>query len=811
MRNKLLKLLLCISLALQVNSSFARNANNPYEGLPPEYIKNLKEGESLISHETETKHIDGRTTKIKSFIKCTSSLASSCNQIAYSQTEQQPIVMNAEFYHISTDGNHLVQTKVQQIKDKKESNRVSVKVAKNPKNPDAAKDEASTEINFDNLNPDTLNLQDQKTWESVGNIAAMGIVQISNGLQNYKNSVNLSKQLYESHKKALSNYKASVDKINDNINAYINQYKSNIYMLDILSNAQLDPSSIDKLKQQNLKDNEIINASLQDDLAYKEYELTELAQKNIISIAKKAIKERDYTKLGNYVEQLQYQSNQKLPETEAFLEQILSKSGIIQLNKVSDEAGPLDEVYYSTPLKSEYGQVVRRIANNLQIEYAGSNNLEYSTEQQKEFFTLSLSLLNLADHNLANKNNAKGEAYLIAANLLYEGATGFTSGLVEGLASIATSIPETAKLLKDIGTYVLNNPEDAYSKSINAIGALPEIAATATLAISQSLDELEQASVHDKAKFIGKLSADFVAGYATLGGTKLLGSIKAGTKLADIGAKARKTLKLTEVVSENNKIAQKAVQTLNSLPEKNRSILKSASNNTNDSFKYLSTRSALETDKNLANKTHVTQYLDNLYLTPKSTEEYKDLTKSYNELYQKMQTVETKSFEGKVYRVVEHEVYDKQGQLIATNTVDSVFDMHPGTKWSNGRYSMPGDSAIYTSTSKNETEAWATILDEYDHHQEKIGKQDLIISNQNVTLSNVLDLTDIKTREKLGISFDDITEVSNKTENDYFYSITHQIGNISKNLNYDAIMAPSSVNGNGINIIILKDLNELPK
>ncbi|MEF9674470.1 RES family NAD+ phosphorylase [Pseudomonas sp. PCH446] len=65
--------------------------------------------------------------------------------------------------------------------------------------------------------------------------------------------------------------------------------------------------------------------------------------------------------------------------------------------------------------------------------------------------------------------------------------------------------------------------------------------------------------------------------------------------------------------------------------------------------------------------------------------------------------------------------------------------------------------------------------------------------SKKVQLDNVLDLTNAKVRNQLGVSLKDITGSK--------YDVTHQVGSWAKASGYDGILAPSARNPTGSNLI----------
>jgi RES domain-containing protein len=164
-----------------------------------------------------------------------------------------------------------------------------------------------------------------------------------------------------------------------------------------------------------------------------------------------------------------------------------------------------------------------------------------------------------------------------------------------------------------------------------------------------------------------------------------------------------------------------------------------------------------------------------------------------------MDNVIPTQFDGNVWRAVPETIKDKAGKVVAENTDDTVYNLHKGMKSANGRYSAPGESAIYTSIGK-ETDAWKTVMEELG---EDVASQPLRLESKQYKLDRVLDLTDPKVRNELGVSGFDLIKKTERYQD--AYEITHQIGNIAKKKGFKGLKVDSAILEGGINLIIFGD------
>ncbi|MDE1465697.1 DUF637 domain-containing protein [Spartinivicinus poritis] len=149
-------------------------------------------------------------------------------------------------------------------------------------------------------------------------------------------------------------------------------------------------------------------------------------------------------------------------------------------------------------------------------------------------------------------------------------------------------------------------------------------------------------------------------------------------------------------------------------------------------------------------------------------------TKEFN--LSKTSSPKGKEFNGTVYR------YEYP------NRVSTTWTQHKGNIDSEHRYTDAGSGGVYAGTTQN------TAKKEIEHYNALQGR---VAVKKEVSLKNVLDLTDPKVRKKLNITLSDISGDS--------YQKTHQIGKWAKEKGYDGILAPSARDPKGSNIVILKN------
>jgi RHS repeat-associated protein len=120
---------------------------------------------------------------------------------------------------------------------------------------------------------------------------------------------------------------------------------------------------------------------------------------------------------------------------------------------------------------------------------------------------------------------------------------------------------------------------------------------------------------------------------------------------------------------------------------------------------------------------------------------------------------------------------------------DSAWTISDNNLAASHRYSGPGLGALYGSTSHE------GVLAELEHYG--IDPATRAFVSRDVTFENVLDLTDAGTRERLGVSFEDLTQDD--------YSVTQRLGSWASNI-YDAMVVPSARFPGGTNVVIFGEL-----
>ncbi len=181
--------------------------------------------------------------------------------------------------------------------------------------------------------------------------------------------------------------------------------------------------------------------------------------------------------------------------------------------------------------------------------------------------------------------------------------------------------------------------------------------------------------------------------------------------------------------------------------------------------------------------------------------------KVYAEFFENMDEVQPAVVEGTVWRALRKRGA-REGQLFSNNP-ENLFKPVPGAKYTNRRYSLPGEEALYTSLSRKtalkEVKVKPKGLNLTDQRVEELYH----IGSKDIEVDQVLDLTNKNTRELFKVGKNTLTEKDIATEvtrNKTEYEIPQIIGHIAKRRGFKGIKAPSAPDKGGQNLILFKEL-----
>jgi len=120
-------------------------------------------------------------------------------------------------------------------------------------------------------------------------------------------------------------------------------------------------------------------------------------------------------------------------------------------------------------------------------------------------------------------------------------------------------------------------------------------------------------------------------------------------------------------------------------------------------------------------------------------------------------------------------------------------DMRDYTINSNHRYTQPGTPGLYFGDSE------VTVYAELGSYK-VIDYSNRTMYSYDVSIDNMLDLTNSSVRNQLGINYSDL--LTNAYRTNIGSAVTHQMGENALNNGYKGVIVPSARNIGGINMVI---------
>lgn len=113
-------------------------------------------------------------------------------------------------------------------------------------------------------------------------------------------------------------------------------------------------------------------------------------------------------------------------------------------------------------------------------------------------------------------------------------------------------------------------------------------------------------------------------------------------------------------------------------------------------------------------------------------------------------------------------------------------EIHAGNIATNHRYTQPGTGGLYFSTGEKIVNAELNTWN--------VATNGRVLHTYDVKIDNLLDVSNPKVRNQLGVTLEDIVGNS--------YDKTHMIGEYAKNNGYAGVVAPSARADGGLNVIL---------
>ncbi|MCK6598907.1 MAG: RES family NAD+ phosphorylase [Bdellovibrionaceae bacterium] len=526
------------------------------------------------------------------------------------------------------------------------------------------------------------------------------------------------------------------------------------------------------------------------DLRFSQYQMNSEAFEMLDKQLAKQVKEGRWSEIPAMVEALSYADVHGTKIEPKNLKNIVGSEGIIKVDSY------LDEKKFKTEFKSENGQIVRRITNRYQAVWKDSESLKYLSSQERAQFFLGSLVLSLGDEAIATGDLLKGSGLLKMAQSIVDGLQGLSEGLSESLVDLIHAVPELAKLAGQGIVALANDPDGSWQTVVEFTSNLNEVKGAIINSLNQDYEKLKSGSAFEKGHVIGKYTIDIISLVAVCGSASAIKSVATAgqltTAIQRVKYAERVSALLPEVVLSKvgGPIAQ-AAKTIQSMPAAMRSGIKYSAVRQPEVANAI----AQAYEKALVSGDTLTAtYLKRMAASKQSISgsvEVSNILKMHSSLSEKMKLVEKTTKEGLFSRAISRQYEDRVTRQIVKTKITEVFSKSPVQLINEHRFTIGGDlghSGLYVS----EGSLGATR----DLLAKETGKKvsELWIAEQRMKLHNLLDLTDIKTLDTLG--------VTPKMLIDEGYNITHVIGDTAKNNGFQGIIFNSAKDPSKVNIVI---------
>ncbi len=526
----------------------------------------------------------------------------------------------------------------------------------------------------------------------------------------------------------------------------------------------------------------------EDPLAYREYSLNEPAQKSLSESVAKLIAAKSYDALIDQAEPLlrQKDSSQQKHAADQFASQF-NQEGILKTSAFGLPAGPFESFGFSTKSSSKEGEIVRRVANRFQAEWAKSEGLKnYSSGQVAQFLTGEI-YLQMGDQSLGRGDIANGLVSVALAQTLIDGIYGYADGMNESINQILAAAPALKKLALNAAHSFRADPKSAFADAATLLLKTPKILGAVAMNYYRQYDKLKNGNAYDRGEVLGQLTVEALVAVATDGTFSALGKAVKSSEV--FGAAVSRSLGPLALDAVGSVVAGTAEKSFEASPLFRQSLLKMGNAEIANEFAGL--HSTL-----LANGSEGTaSYIEKLGVSGESfssAEEVSEIAKNHARILEDIKNVETSSFSGEVTRAISKT--GLENGVVVERTAEDVMKIPPANFLKDHRYTIGGDlgeSGLYTTTGPD---AKSIIMRELDASSDA----ELLFQTKSVSFQKVLDLTNPQVVKTLGLTTQALIEAEN-------YQITQVLGDVAIRTGYDAILAPSQYSS-GLNLVILRSL-----
>lgn len=193
-------------------------------------------------------------------------------------------------------------------------------------------------------------------------------------------------------------------------------------------------------------------------------------------------------------------------------------------------ASPLGTMSMATQ-NPEMQQLVRRVANKYQLQWAESEGLQGASDARKMEYITGLVALRTADSTF-NLNASTGFSYLQLAQVMYDVSAGTVEGSVDTVKGTIEAFPAVANLAFRYGSKVVDDPTYAVTSIKNLWASLPRIKAATQVVLAQVYEDFKNAPARQSGRIVGSVVTEVALAYATGGALSGIKATATGGKIA---------------------------------------------------------------------------------------------------------------------------------------------------------------------------------------------------------------------------------------------------------------------------------------
>lgn len=370
---------------------------------------------------------------------------------------------------------------------------------------------------------------------------------VANSVKDLDRAIKTSQVLHEAYQnnlKALEKFTALLENRREIIakNGSVNESVSST-ALSMMS-AQVDTSSVSTEVMEELRRFE---SAKQDPFAFRQYEFTDLAERDLLKATDIAINEKNIRGLAKNAEAGNAQIDKDKKRAFADRYKNFIKDGLVQVGALNPHSGaaPLDNRRFEVPENTPAGQSLRRTGNLAQVLWSEQGGFEYATDQSKAAYVAGLVSLSSAESSFVDGDYNQGFSHLVASSKFLQASVGFTKGLYAAGKDAVMAYPMMAQAAASLARALVEDPSAVAEKAADFILKTPEIADAIGKAALAYGKKFAEGDIETRGEILGRITGEVLAIYITAGATKVIASsVRGAGTILQIESKAARFAKV---------------------------------------------------------------------------------------------------------------------------------------------------------------------------------------------------------------------------------------------------------------------------